>query len=294
MAMQDKGAKGANEFIELTLAQYLSDLETQFSADCLTYVGPLVSGADDRIRDGIEAIRQKSNKLVVILETPGGFAEVARRISDTFRQHYQVVDFCIPSHAMSAGTILAMSGDAIHMDYYSVLGPIDPQVENQDGRLVPALGYLIRYEDLLDKANAGNLSAAELNILLSFDQGDLYRYTQARDLSISLLEEWLVKYKFKNWNKTATRGVRVSLAMKKRRAREIGNELNNVKKWNSHGIGISAEVLRRELNLLVDDFGAIPLLNEAIRNYHRLLSDYMGKLAQSIVVHTRESYEPLR
>jgi ClpP class serine protease len=115
MAMQDKGAKGANEFLELTLAQYLSDLETQFSADCLTYVGPLVSGADDRIRDGIEAIRQKSNKLVVILETPGGFAEVARRISDTFRQHYQVVDFCIPSRAMSAGTILAMSGDAIHM-----------------------------------------------------------------------------------------------------------------------------------------------------------------------------------
>jgi len=55
-----------------------------------------------------------------------------------------VVDFLIPSHAMSAGTILAMSGDAIHMDYYSVLGPIDPQVENQEGRLIPALGYLIR------------------------------------------------------------------------------------------------------------------------------------------------------
>jgi hypothetical protein len=161
-------------------------------------------------------------------------------------------------------------------------------------RLVPALGYLIRYEELLEKANTGNLSAAELNVLLNFDQGDLYRYTQARDLSISLLEEWLVKYKFKNWNKTVTRGRHVSLAMKKRRAREIGNELNNVKKWNSHGIGISAEVLRRELNLLVDDFGTIPSLKEAIRNYHRLLSDYMGKMSQLIVVHTREAYEPLR
>ncbi len=254
--MQATGARGANEFIELTLAQYLSDLETQFSADCLTYVGPLVAGADDRIRDGIEAISQKNSKLVVVLETPGGFAEVVRRVSDTFRQHYQVVDFCVPSHAMSAGTVLAMSGDAIHMDYYSVLGPIDPQVENQDGRLIPALGYLIRYEELVDKANTGQLSAAELNILLSFDQGDLYRYTQARDLSISLLEEWLVKYKFKDWNRTATRGVPVTLAMKRRRARQIAQELNNVKKWNSHGIGISAEVLRRELKLLVDDFGA--------------------------------------
>ena len=147
---------------------------------------------------------------------------------------------------------------------------------------------------MVDKANTGQLSAAELNILLSFDQRDLYRYTQARDLSISLLEEWLVKYKFKDWNRTATRGVTVTLAMKRRRARQIAQELNNVKKWNSHGIGISAEVLRRELKLLVDDFGVNQPLNDAIRAYHRLLSDYMGKMNQLIVVHTREAYEPLR
>lgn len=180
--MQATGARGANEFIELTLAQYLSELETQFSAGCLAYVGPLIAGADDRIRDGVEAIRQKNNKLVVVPETP-------------------VVS------------------------------------ENQEGRLIPALGYLIRYEDLLDKANAGLLSAAELNILLNFDQGDLYRYTQARDLSISLLEEWLVKYKFKDWNKTATRGAAVTLRMKRRRAREIAQELNNVKNGIPTGLG---------------------------------------------------------
>jgi hypothetical protein len=76
--------------------------------------------------------------------------------------------------------------------------------------------------------------------------------------------------------------------------RQIAQELNNVKKWNSHGIGISAEVLRREFKLLVDDFGANQPLNDAIRAYHRLLSDYMGKMNQLIVVHTREAYEPLR
>ena len=108
--MQATGARGANEFIELTLAQYLSDLETQFSADCLTYVGPLVAGADDRIRDGIEAISQKNSKLVVVLETPGGFAEVVRRVSDTFRQHYQVVDFCAVG-GRDAGYALALMDD---------------------------------------------------------------------------------------------------------------------------------------------------------------------------------------
>ena len=294
MATRTVGAQGANEFIELTLAQYLDDLESHLQADCLTDVGPLLSGADDRIRYAIEAIRNKKKKLVVMLETIGGFAEVARRISDTFRRHYTVVDFLIPSHAMSAGTILAMSGDAIHMDYYSVLGPIDPQVENQEGRLIPALGYLIRYEDLLEKANSGNITAAELNVLLNFDQGDLYRFTQARDLSISLLEEWLVKYKFKDWTTTETHGDPVSLEMKKNRAREIAEELNNVRKWNSHGIGISAEILRCELNLKIDDFGTNPSLNDAVQKYHRLLSDYMAKLGQQIVIHTREAYESLK
>ena len=43
------------------------------------------------------------------------------------RQHYFQVDFIIPDKAMSAGTVCALSGDNIYMDYYSQLGPIDPQ-----------------------------------------------------------------------------------------------------------------------------------------------------------------------
>ena len=134
--------------------------------------------------DAVEALSlstTKRRKLIFIIETDGGYAEVVRRISDALRHHYRVVDYLIPNHAMSAGTILVMSGDAIHMDYHSVLGPIDPQVENQDGKLVPALGYLIRYQELLDKANKGQITTAEMAILLEFDQGNLYSYQQARE-----------------------------------------------------------------------------------------------------------------
>ena len=189
--MRTGAAQGANEFIERTLLNHLKNIERAAKADCLTYVGPIITGADDKIRYAIEDIRSKKAKLLVVLETWGGYAEVARRMADTFRKHYGVVDFLIPSHAMSAGTILVMSGDAIHMDYYSVLGPIDPQIQNQEGRQIPALGYLIRYEELLDKANKGQLSAAELSILLNFDQGDLYRYTQAKRV-ISLFSKGVV------------------------------------------------------------------------------------------------------
>jgi ClpP class serine protease len=65
-------------------------------------------------------------KLAVLLTTGGGVVEVLPRIVDTFRRHYDVVDFIVPNYAFSAGTVLVMSGDAIHMDSYSRLGPIDP------------------------------------------------------------------------------------------------------------------------------------------------------------------------
>ncbi|MDE0309701.1 MAG: hypothetical protein OXI60_07730 [Acidiferrobacterales bacterium] len=290
--------KGANDLVETQLNDLIKNIERATSGDYLSYSGPIAFGADDAIREAVETLRNRSKrrgrKLLIILETQGGFAEVARRISDTIRNHYKVVDFLIPSHAMSAGTILAMSGDAIHMDYYSVLGPIDPQVESQDGnKLIPAMGYLIKYEELLRKANAGNAGAAELSILLNFDQGELYSYEQARDLSLSLLEEWLVKYKFKTWKITAKKGKKVTLSMKKERAREIATKLNDARRWNSHGIGINMERLRKDLNLKIDDFGEFDELNDSIKSYHKLLNDYMHKRSHRAIVHTRKTYEQL-
>lgn len=280
---------GANELVSSKLDEYLCEIGKRFNADCLAYFGPIAFSVDDFIRNALEEMDGKrKRRLVFILETQGGYAETAKRIADTIRHHYRVVDFLIPGHALSAGTILAMSGDAIHMDYYSVLGPIDPQVPSPEGNgLVPALGYLLRYEELLTKAKQGELTTAEAQILLSFDQRLLYAYEQARDLSISLLEEWLVKYKFKNWRVTAGRKARVTKAMKRKRAIEIAMQLNDVKKWNSHGMGISAEVLRRVLKLQIDDFGAEPKLHQLVRCYHSLLTDFKAKMSCQLALHTR-------
>jgi hypothetical protein len=292
--MAETEISGANQLVLNELKNRLLRIEDVMQADCLSYIGPIAFGADDFIRDAIEDITDKKKKLLFILETEGGFAEAARRISDTIRHHYEEVVFLIPSHAMSAGTILAMSGDDILMDYYSVLGPIDPQVSSQDGRrLIPALGYLEKYNELLKSANAGNAGAAELQILLNFDQGELYAYEQARNLSVSLLEEWLAKFKFKNWERTETRGEKVTPEMRKKRAKEIAEKLNDINLWNSHGIGIGMELLRKELNLKIDDFGNMNNLNTIVRSYHRLLSDFMIKMGDQRAVHTRMGYEQL-
>lgn len=124
------------------------------------------------------------------------------------RHHYKEVYFVVPDFAMSAGTILCMSGDKIFMDYSSSLGPIDPQVFNGK-QWVPALGYLDKVEQLLQKAQNGTMTDAELIILQNQDLALLSRYEQARDLTITLLKEWLVTYKFKDWTTHGTTASRL-------------------------------------------------------------------------------------
>ena len=70
---------------------------------------------------------------------------------------------------MSAGTIFALSADRIMLDYFSCLGPIDPQIE-KEGRLVPALAYLSQFERLNAKAEAGALTTAEYALLSKLDR----------------------------------------------------------------------------------------------------------------------------
>jgi len=296
--MVNSTPKKANEFIERQLDQYIQELEDELKSDLLSVNGLLLFGIDDIIRNVIEGKRQESQdhrQLTVILTTHGGYIEVVRRIVYTLRHHYKIVNFIVPNYAFSAGTILVMSGDAIYMDYYSCLGPIDPQVETESGQRVPALGYLIQWERLLEKARKGKLTMAEMGLMVNgFDQAELYKYEQERELSIALLEEWLAKYKFKNWKKTKTRQIKVTKAMRKERASIIAKELNNTERWHTHGIGISMEVLRKDKNLklIIDDFGENSKLCGIIKSYNSLLDDYMMKRTHKGVIHTIGNYIP--
>lgn len=290
----------ANKVIEAQLDSRLAAIEKETAGDALAFCGPMYDGMEDFVRDAIEERKNSSSrdKISVLLETGGGSIDVAQRIADTLRHHYSFVDFIVPNYAMSAGTVLVMSGDAIWMDYYSVLGPIDPQVRNKDGRWVPALGYLHKYKQLMDKASKKpGLNDAELAYLISrFDPGDLYSYEQARDLSEKLLKQWLVKYKFKDWKTTETTQKPVTAQMKTRRAKEINDKLNDTKLWSSHSRPISMEVLRKEVNLKIEDFGAKgkDALNQSIRSYHQLLRDFMGKTRKMWAIHTVKFYKAIQ
>lgn len=289
----------ANALVINKLDECVDRIESELGADLLAFSGPIYSGADLFIRDAIEYRkhqRPKRNKLAFFLETTGGYIEIAQRIATILRKHYKKVEFFIPNAAMSAGTVLVMSGDKIHMDYYSILGPIDPQLPKPDGGSIPALGYLKKYEELMDKASKGSLNTAEITYLCTkFDPAMLYQYEHAMKLSVYLLEQWLAKYKFKDWKRTKTKGLPVTTAMKRARAKEIAETLNETDIWHSHGHGISMDVLRsKRIKLQIEDFGKHKNLHQMIRDYWSLLSDYMEKVDARGVIHAKGRYRHLR
>ena len=213
--------------------------------------------------------------------------ELVERMVTILRHHFSELHFIIPNAAMSAGTIFALSGDVIWMDYFSCLGPIDPQIE-RDGKLVPALSYVVQFEDLARISIDGTISPAELVLLQKLDLADLHFYEQARSLSVSLLEEWLSRYKFKDWVETETRKQPVDEAMRRKRAREIAVELSNHTRWKSHGRPISMHVLTGQLNLRINDLATNPALYKAVKLYYDLLVDFTQKLGIVQLVHSVE------
>lgn len=264
-------------------------LEAALDSDVVFYHGGLFPSYFRVFRDFIEEVKDESDEerdtISVVLRTGGGSAEVTERMVAVLRKHYQTVNFVVPDVAMSAGTIFCLSGDKIYMDYASSLGPVDPQVPSPDGTgdFVPAMGYLDKVAELTRK---GQLQPADVVLLKSLDLAKLALFEQARDLSIDLLKEWLVKYKFKDWShhRTTNSGAPVTGAEKRDRAKKIAEDLADHRKWRSHGRNLDVEKLN-DLRIEIDDYSDDATLRTAIRSYNDPLTGYVDRMGLTFYLH---------
>lgn len=288
-----------DDVINNFLNERVNQLTNRFDADVIAIISPMFDGLDVKIRQYIEdiidlregkSIPHKKN-LLVILETTGGSVEVVERIVNTFRNHYDKVEFIIPSYAYSAGTVLVLSGDEIYMDNFSVLGPIDPQIRNKDGDWMPATGYLHEYNRLLETINrmndAGQSAAAEINYLISsFSPEKLAFIEQHIQFSKNLIVDWLPVYKFKDWDITESGNNDVTNDLRNERALKIATILGDVNRWHMHGRGIGIkELTSEEIKLKIINFADNKELNTEVRMYYDVLKDYITKTAVHSVLH---------
>lgn len=265
-----------------------SDLEIHFDSDAISYYGEISSARIQWFRQRLEVIGDghvRKSRLIVVLNTPGGEVEAVERMVEMIRHFYAEVYFVVPNMAMSAGTIFCMSGDKIYMDYSSSLGPIDPQVQTKDQKWVPALGYLDKFEEILEKSRAGQLTGVEFSIAQNQDLAELRRYEQARDLSVSLLKTWLAEYKFRPWQHHRTDPLKIGQPVtqqeKEQRADEIARMLGNNRAWHSHARRIGINTLTTKLRLEIEDYSDDTALRTKINDYHDLITDYMTRQGYS-------------
>jgi hypothetical protein len=287
-----------SQLVTAVLSQMNGELSKQFDADVIFIKSSMMAPLDSLFRIEVETIKSNARKkgkekLCIILETTGGYIETVKRLVDIMRRHYKHVSFVVPNYAYSAGTVLALSGDDILMDYYSILGPIDPQVpDDAGGTLLPGAGYLAKFQELvveINEARAKDPKAkeAELQYLIKrFEPAKLFHIEQAIEHGQALIEEWLPKYKFKSWTQTTT-GKKVTPAMRKERAKEVAKVLGDASKWHSHGRGISMQELQAEdIKLQIQDFGKDHQLSMQIRNYHGLAVDFAAKQRIPAFIHS--------
>ena len=206
----------------------------------------------------------------ILIETPGGYAEVAEDLVKLLRNRFEKVSFIIPGWAKSAGTIMTMAGDEILMGPSSALGPIDAQMV-WNNKMFSAQAFLKSLEEMKKEADDPDkgLSRAYVPILQQISPGEIQTAQNALNFSQKLVSEWLEKYKFQDWT-THKSGEPVKDSKRRDTAKRIAQDLNNHQKWLTHSRSLNIQDLR-EIGLRIVDYSQCPELNDAIRRYHALI-----------------------
>ena len=223
----------------------------------------------------ISSIPEDVKEIDVILVTPGGSGQQIAKFVDRLRPRFDKVTFIIPNIAMSAGTIFVMSGDEIIMDSRAYIGPIDPQIPNKNGHFVPAQAILTLIDEIQKRGEEAikrgkNPDWTDLQILRQIEGKEIGNAMNASNYSVELVENFLYKFKFKNW-KMHSDGKKVTDELKRQRAHEIAQKLCDHSLWKTHSRGINRDVAWNECRIKITHPESIEGLDRLIRRFWALL-----------------------
>ena len=166
----------------------------------------LIDDKDAEMIESLLSAEYKGGPLIVVLNSPGGYALAAERIANVCRS-YSKGDFevIVPHMAKSAATMVCFGARKIRMSSTAELGPVDPQVvfEIEPGkpRWISAAEYIKSYEQLMDSATSGKAKRIEpfLQQLQKFDarhvQSLKSQQALSRDISVRLLRSGMMEGK---------------------------------------------------------------------------------------------------
>lgn len=282
--------KDGNEFESLLGFQYqnlnfvdeirrsIGEIEATRHNTVLCYVANVIrpninnsiDGSDDLpFTEMVNSVPDDVKEVDIVLVTPGGLANQVNNFVNILRPRFDKVNFIVLNMAMSAGTIFIMSGDEIVMSKQSKFGPIDPQIPNREGRFVPAQSILVALEDIKRRGEEKikkheQPDWTDIQLLKNIDLRDIGSAKSASQYSIDVVKDFLIKYKFKSWEKHSD-GRPVTKHDKEERAMKIANLLCSHSEWKSHGHAINREIAMNVCRLQITHSESIEGLDRAMR-----------------------------
>ena len=225
--------------------QLIKTIEDKFSARVLLYVAKLNYPIDyndiHTFGSMLESVGETEN-IDLVIQSGGGQGTVAEKIVEMIRAYcknrFRVI---VPNLAKSAATMLALGADEIIMGVTSELGPIDPQIQvNQGGvpQWISAQSYIDarnRLEDLTHKAiTEGKPYQAYLVQLSSLDAGFIDYCEKSIDFAKDCVEKFLCKYMLKETVDPKTK------------ANAIAKDLTTTSKYFTHGRTINVKQITED------------------------------------------------
>jgi hypothetical protein len=216
-----------------------------------------------------------AGRLDLILHSPGGSPEAAEAMVSYLRTRFTDIRVIVPHAAMSAATMVACSANTIVMGKHSFLGPIDPQfvVRTELGVMAVPAHAIIAQFDLAKKECAANPSVipAWLPMLKQYGPALLVQCELARDLSQSLVSQWLNRYMFAGDKHAASK------------AEAIADQLARHDAFKSHSRFINRQDAKN-LGLNIDDLESEQNFQDAVLSvFHAVSHTFSGTATVKII-----------
>jgi len=89
----------------------------------------------------LQAVREtpRDKPIDFIVHTEGGLTFAADMMAMALKHHPAKVTVMVPFYAMSSGTYLALAADEIMMEKYSILAPVEPQIDEMPANWIMAI-----------------------------------------------------------------------------------------------------------------------------------------------------------
>jgi len=221
-----------------------------------------------------------SDKLDLLLHSPGGSPEAAEGIVSYLRAKFTDIRVIVPHLAMSAATMIACSANRILMGRHSFLGPTDPQIMIQSPlgfRYVAAQAILEQFDRARKDCTTPSGLRAWEPILPQYGPDLLVTCENASQLTRRLVHEWLREYMLADIKPTKRRGQMV---------RRLADFLTDHQQHKTHGRHLDRTTLRSH-GMVIDDLENDPDEQDLVLSIYHAVTigfsfiPFLGKIIEN-------------